>query len=141
MLPTSHDHWVHQLTQHPPPPPPTHTHTLTHTCTHTQKTTSITYTRMHTHTHTKKNFIILYIVRCGIGLDVWFEPFTEHFFATNEETNKPTFLIFTEYFNFKFNMKRCYELMKNNAKGWVIFLSYLQVIYISLINVHGGGCL
>ena len=48
----------------------------------------------------------------GIALDPWCEPLTEEFFTPNTETKKPSLLIFTEYWNFKNNMRKCYRHME-----------------------------
>jgi len=43
-------------------------------------------------------------LKCGFGLDVWFEPLKESFYDFNEMNEKPNFLITTQYFIWKKNL-------------------------------------
>lgn len=77
-------------------------------------------------------------LKCGVGLDVWFEPFLDDFFdSPTEKDRKPTFLIFTEYFNFKYNMKRCYSYIKSFATNFIEIVTLKHTRHYDQCDIPG----
>jgi len=56
-------------------------------------------------------------LKCGFGLDVWFEPVEEEFYNNfNESNQKSNFLITTQYFNWKKNLAMFYKYKNAQPK-------------------------
>ena len=67
--------------------------------------------------------LVLAFFSGGISLDTWFEPCSDKFYQANNEEDKPLLTIFTEYFNWKYNVKLLQRFLKRYKKpGNVKFL-------------------